>query len=141
MNDVSLDPKAVIEEFYAALVSGDPIEIRMVVDKDIIVDYYGPESFFLPWAGTWLGYDGFLDFLNTIAEHVEMISVTTEKAIGDKEHVVTVVESHWRMRVTGHEVLTKSANIFTIRDGRVLRYEIIADTASLGAAYHGELGF
>lgn len=136
-----LDPKTVIERFYAALVSGNPETMRAVVDQDVIVDYYGPENFFLPWSGTWLGFEGFIDFLTIIGEHVDIISVTTEKAIGDDEHVVTVVEGHWRMRETDTEVVTKSANIFTIRDGLVLRYEVIADTASLGAAFHGGQGY
>ena len=139
MDGDKLDPKTVIDNFYRALVSGDPERMRSVVDKDVIVDYYGPDEQFLPWAGTWLGFDGFVDFLLEIAEHVDVISVATEKAVGDRDHVVTVVENHWRMKETGNEVVTKSANIFTIRDGKVLRYEVIADTASLGAAFHGGL--
>lgn len=133
------DPKKVIENFYAALVSGDPDEMRGVVDSDVIVDYYGPDGY-LPWCGTWLGFDGFIDFLSTVGDYLDIVSVTTEKAVGDKEHVVTVVEGHWRMRDTGIEVVAKSSNIFTIRGGRILRYEVIADTASLGAAFRGTLG-
>lgn len=136
-NGGNLDPKSVIENFYAALVSGDPERMRSVVDNDVIVDYYGPGDNFLPWAGTWLGFDGFVDFLLTIGDHVDVISVSTEKSVGDREHVVTVVENHWRMKATGDEVIAKSANVFTIRNGKVLRYEVIADTASIGAAFHG----
>lgn len=139
MSGVNLDPKSIIEKFFSALSRGDEESILSIVDTDIIVDFYGPEDY-LPWSGTWLGMAGFVDFLTVLSEHVDVISVSTDKMIGNETHVVTVVEAHWKMRDSGFEVVAKSSNIFTIRDGRILHYEVIADTGSLGAAFRGIMG-
>jgi uncharacterized protein len=56
-------------------------------------------------------------------------------AQGDK--VVALGNYAWRVKSTGLEYETDFVHVFTVRDGKVTRYQEFMDTAVVGGAYRG----
>lgn len=46
--------------------------------------------------------------------------------------VITVLRGEWTVKATGRKVQTETVNMFTMRDGKVTRYQVFSDTAALG---------
>ena len=120
-----------LDRYYAALKAGDEAGLRGVVTEDVEVHYPAPEGL-LPWAGDWTGIDGFLEFLSVLGDHlvIERVEPLAIHLAGDT--VITVLRGEWRVKATARTVRTETVNMFTLRDGRIARYQVFSDTAALG---------
>jgi uncharacterized protein len=64
----------------------------------------------------------------------EMINYKTGRFIAEGEHVAMLGSTAWRNRKTGREVNTPKADFWTFRDGKVVEFHELYDTAALAAA-------
>ena len=120
-----------LDRYYAALKAGDKAGLRGVVSDDIEVHYPAPDGL-LPWAGDWIGFAGFEAFLKALGDHlaIDRVEPLAMHVAGDT--VVTVLRGEWTVKASGRKVLTETANIFTLSDGKIVRYQVFSDTAALG---------
>ncbi|WP_299870349.1 nuclear transport factor 2 family protein [uncultured Hoeflea sp.] len=120
-----------LDRYYAALKAGDRAALRGVVSDDIEVHYPAPEGL-LPWAGDWSGFERFEAFLKAVGDHlvIDTVEPLSMHIAGDT--VITVLKGEWTVKATGRKVRTETANIFTLRDGKIARYQVFSDTAALG---------
>jgi uncharacterized protein len=88
-----------------------------------------PES--LPWGGTYLGPDGFRDFLTRLGEAFEQFKATPEKVLGaDDNHVIVVAKTKGKAR--GGGVLEgNTVWIYQLRDGKIADAESWGDSAQV----------
>lgn len=128
MSDAARDT---LDRYYAALKAGDKAALRDVVSDDIQVHYPAPEGL-LPWAGDWNGFEGFEAFVATVGEHLVIDRVEPVEMHVAGDTVITVLSGQWTVKSTGRTVQTKTVNIFTLRDGKIARYQVYTDTAALG---------
>jgi len=86
-----------------------------------------PES--VPWGGTYIGQDGFRDFLYKIDQAFDQFKATPDKVLGaDDNHVIVVAKTKGRTKSGG--VLEGSAVwVYQLRDGRIAAAESWTDTA------------
>lgn len=124
-----------LDRYYAALKAGDRAALRGVVSDDIEVHYPAPDGL-LPWAGDWHGFAGFEAFLATLGDHL-VIDRVEPLALHVVGHVaggtaITVLKGEWTVKASGRKVLTETVNIFTLRDGKIVRFQVYSDTAALG---------
>jgi len=86
-----------------------------------------PES--VPWGGTYIGQDGFRDFLYKIDQAFDQFKATPDKVLGaDDNHVIVVAKTKGRTKSGG--VLEGSAVwVYQLRDGRIADAESWTDTA------------
>ena len=68
------------------------------------------------------GYDGLRRFREETREARDEFSVSTERVVDKGDLVVEVVTVRGRGRLSGVEVETTAARVWTIRDGRVVRF-------------------
>lgn len=120
-----------LDRYYAALKAGDGAALRGVVSDDIEVHYPAPEGL-LPWAGDWIGFARFEAFLKTVAEYlvIDRVEPLAMHVAGDT--VITVLRGEWTVKSNGRKVHTETVNMFTLRDGKIARYQVYSDTAALG---------
>jgi ketosteroid isomerase-like protein len=86
-----------------------------------------PES--LPWGGTYVGPDGFNDFLARLSERFEQFSATPDKVLGaDDNHVVVLATTKGRTR-SGNAFEWSAIWIYQLRDGKIADAETFGDTA------------
>jgi ketosteroid isomerase-like protein len=51
--------------------------------------------------------------------------------------VVSLGDYAWRVKVTGREYESDFVHVYSVRDGKVTRFQEFMDTAVVGAAYRG----
>ncbi len=85
----------------------------------------------LPWGGTFLGPEGFRDFLTGLAGHFKDLKATPEKVLGaDDDHVIVTANVRGRTRA-GATVEEKMVWIYKLRGGQVVSAENFLDTAAM----------
>lgn len=120
-----------LDRYYAALKAGDRVALRGVVADDIKVHYPAPEGL-LPWAGDWTGFEGFEAFLKTVGDHLVIDTVEPISLHVAGDTVVTVLRGEWTVKATARKVQTETVNMFTLREGKITRFQVFTDTAALG---------
>ena len=119
----------IIDGFYAALAARDLDVLRELLSPEIVVTYHGqPEHF--PWAGQFVGLGGFDQFVGSLAEHLEIASAERSEPIVDGDRAVVLTEGEWRVKVNDAIVRAGMANVFTVSNGQISRYDIYVDTAA-----------
>jgi uncharacterized protein len=122
----TLDSKAVLEQYVAALQAGDEDAIREFFAEDATWRLDGD----LPISGTWEGRDAILDeFLATAMSYYLPGSVSLEitSIVADGERAAM----EWTSRadtLEGRPYENRCAAVFTVRDGRITRVHEYMDT-------------
>ena len=119
-----------LDLYYAALKAGDRVALRGVVSDDIEVHYPAPEGL-LPWAGDWVGFERFEAFIKTVGDHLVIDTVEPLAVHVAGDTVITVLKGEWTVKATARKVRTETVNMFTLRDGKIVRYQVYSDTAAL----------
>jgi uncharacterized protein len=124
------DNVAVVRRMYDAFARGDVETIFALTDPQCVIE----QSNQLPWGGRHVGHQGLGAFLGALSAHVES-SVATDRYIDDGAgHVATSGVTRGRVRATGREFAIPETHIWTVRDGKVTRFEAYIDTAQMREA-------
>ena len=85
----------------------------------------------LPWGGTFLGPEGFREYVRVLLEHFKDFKATPEKVLGaDDDHVIVTASIRGRTK-QGATIENKSVWIYKLRGGQVVSAESFADTAQV----------
>jgi ketosteroid isomerase-like protein len=129
---VSPEPNAeIVRRGYEAFNRGDLESVLELLDPQVRVDVL-PES---PMSETYHGHAGFLKMAGENAEMFERYSANPEDVIElDGEHIVVLIRSAARGRMSGVEIEGRLAHLWTIRDGKAVRFESFRTEAEARAA-------
>ena len=108
---------------YAALNRGDLSVVLELIDPDI--EWHEPE--FSPDAGTHRGRDSFERFLRGWLESFEGFRVEPEQVVERGDELVAVVHQTGTGRASGLQVEARLAHVWTVADGRAVRWEAVPD--------------
>ena len=67
--------QTLVDRWYAAVRAGDANALADVVCDDVVLLWNGDPGR-LPWAGTHSGADAVLAFFRTLAQHIDVVSIT-----------------------------------------------------------------
>jgi len=85
----------------------------------------------LPWGGTFLGPEGFRDFLTGLTGYFKDLKATPEKVLGaDDDHVIVTANVRGRTRAGG-TVEEKVVWLYKLRGGQVVSAENFLDTTAM----------
>jgi ketosteroid isomerase-like protein len=88
----------------------------------------------LPWGGTYMGPEGFQDFLRELLKHFKEFKATPAKVLGaDDDHVVVTAEIRGRT-TDGEAYEGSSVWIYKLSGGQVTQAETWTDTAKILAS-------
>jgi len=108
-------------------------------DIDGAVEVFAPNaeariSESLPWGGTYIGPDGFRDFLYKIDKAFDQFKATPDKVLGaDDNHVVVVAKTRGRTK-KGGVIEGNAVWVYQLRDGLIADAQSWTDTARVLAA-------
>jgi len=122
-----------IEDFYRLLAARDRVALHELLAPEIVVEYHAKELH-LPWAGRFDGHDGFDEFLAAVGDHLEIVDADRQDPIATENHVVVQTAGTWRAKRTGAIIHGAMCNIFGVTNGRIVSYEVYADTAAFREA-------
>jgi ketosteroid isomerase-like protein len=88
----------------------------------------------LPWGGEYRGHEELGVFLSKLTGAVES-EVETGRFIDDEDgHVVQIGHTRGTVRETGARFEVSETHLWTVEDGKVVRFESYVDTAKMRAA-------
>ena len=116
-----------IEQFYRLLKDRDREGLLEILSPDLRVRYYGPKGE-LPWVGEYIGTEGFKEFLDIIASHLDIVKTERLDTVTDDHKVVVQIRGCWRSKKTGKDIHGDMINIFSVDQGRITSYEVYNDT-------------
>lgn len=89
----------------------------------------------IPFAGTFHGKAGVMDFFKKLGETVEFLDYQPQSFIADEDKVAVSGVSTVRVRATGATYDDHWVHIFTMKNGKTMRFEQFHNTAAAVAAF------
>jgi uncharacterized protein len=120
----------IIRDLYERYTMGDGAEC--VLDSladDVVWHSVGPPDR-LPFARSRHGRDGVRAYFRALNHDWEMISYKVNELIGQRDRVVALADVCFCHRKTGKLVATLKADVFRLRDGRIVEFCEFFDTAA-----------
>jgi uncharacterized protein len=108
---------------YAALNRGDLSVVLELLDPEIVWHEPAPS----PEAGAHRGRDSFVSFLRGWLESFEEFRVEPERVAERGDELVVIVRQSGIGRSSGLHVEARLAHVWTVADGKAVRWEAIAD--------------
>ena len=99
----------------------DAIEFHSVLERALPGD---------PLSGPFLGRAAVIGYWTAIAESWEMLSSKTDAIVGEGDRVVWVGRVRWRHRRTLRELASPKIDVWTVWQGRAIRYLEMFDSLS-----------
>jgi ketosteroid isomerase-like protein len=90
----------------------------------------------LPWGGTYQGYQGMMSFAARLLEHVDS-QVEPEEFVEAGDNVVALGYTKGRVKANGKEFNVRIAHVWTLKDGRAVKFEAYIDTPEMLEALNG----
>ena len=127
---MSQENVAVVRSAYDAFRRGNVQMIFHLLHAEI--EIYQSEG--VPWGGTYKGHQEIASFIEKLTETIES-RVEPDQYIEDEAgHVVAVGHTRGRVRATGREFDVPAVHVWTIREGKAVKFEAYIDTAEMRVA-------
>jgi ketosteroid isomerase-like protein len=123
----------IVEDFFAALDSGDDEAALELVTPDAIFEAQGPPS--VPIYGRFEGHDGVRRFIATLRELFDTEGFEVRQSTQSNGLAFAYGYMQHRVRKTRRVFRSEWALFCEVRDGHIRTYKMFEDTAALAAAY------
>ena len=124
---------AIPQQAYEAFQRGDVPAILSQLAED--VEWSLPTIENVPFSGTRRGRDQVAEFFSALAQQQDAIRFEPKEFIAGDDKVVVLGSYEWKVRVTGRTWRSEFAHVFTVRDGKIVRFQEFTDSAAAAAAY------
>jgi uncharacterized protein len=112
-----------LREGYNALNRADLSVVLELLDPEI--EWHEPAP--SPDAGTHRGRDSFGRFLEGWLDSFEDFRIEPERVVERGNRLIAIVRQSGRGRASGVAIDARLAHVWTVRDGRAIRWESVAD--------------
>ena len=127
------DNLKIVQQVYENFQKGNIPALLESLSDD--VEWELPEIENVPIAGKRQGRDRVSDFFVTLNETQEKLDFAATDFVAQDQKVVVLGRYTWRVKAGGGQFTSDWAHVFTMRDGRIERFQEYADTAAVMAAY------
>jgi ketosteroid isomerase-like protein len=124
-----------VKDCYAAFQRGDIKAILANIDDSM--EFVIPGSPAVPLSGTYRGIAGMQQFFDEHAKTMDFTSFEPHEYIAQGDRVVAIVHYEGRYHSTGRTFSGDSCMIWTIRNGKAVRFLEFTDTEQLARAAQG----
>lgn len=130
--------KKLVQSAYAAFGRGDIPGVLATFDPNIEWEpLIGADPSIVPMAGKRRGVDAVAGFFKTLGETLVFDQFEPREYIAEGDQVACIGMYKARVPKTGGTVTSSWAMVFTIRNGRIVRFREFTDSAQLNRAYAG----
>ena len=99
------------------------------------IEWIGNESDHIPFAGTYRGKSQVAEFFSDMEQAQEVIQFEPRTFIAEGDKVVVTGDAKWLVKATGLQYENPWVHVFTVRDGKVVRFQHYGHTAAAEAAF------
>ncbi len=128
------DNKQLVIQGYRLFHTGDIRGLLELYHED--AQWVGPESEFMPFTGNFHGRQGIAQFFSKLTDAAHPLQFEPQQFIAEGDQVVVVGEASWIAKATGRSYENRWVHVFTLRDNKVARIELIYDTAPGDRAFN-----
>ena len=124
---MSAEPVEVIEGLYAATGRGDVAAALALIDPEVEINYRGvvPDLYGRDLSG----HEGVGEVMATITSEFSEFEAAPEEILDADDKVVVVVFQRGVGRASGIPVERRVGQVWTVRDGMAVRWQIFKDRA------------
>jgi ketosteroid isomerase-like protein len=116
----------IISSLYQAFSRRDIQALLPLLDPQIEVR----QTTLLPWGGTYQGYQGIMSFAARLLEHVDS-QVEPEEFVEADDRVLAIGYTKGRVKANGKEFNVRIVHVWTLKDGKAVRFEAYIDTPKM----------
>lgn len=125
--------KRLVMEGYQMYQKGDiPHLLERYHDDAVWIE---PEVEHVPFAGQFHGKAEIARFFKSLDDAAQALRFEPKEFIAEGDKVVVTGEATWLVRQTGRTYDSPWVHVFTVRDGKVARFQDFHDTAAGERAY------
>ncbi len=129
MKSLQDDNIKLLKSFYDAASRGDFSLIRNALDPT--VEWLEPNVAGLWFSGMHRGADAvWKEVMEPTAGKIDQFRIKIKKFYPVGDHIVAIGSFHGRGKTTGKELDAATAHVWTLRNGRIVRFEAFHDAAS-----------
>ena len=121
------------QQVYENFKSGDIKALLNLLSENI--EWQLPEIENVPFSGQRRGHEQMGEFFASLADTQEVQHFDPREFIAQGDKVVALGHYAWLVKSTGREFGGDFAHVFTVRDGKVIRFHEYMDTAAVAAAH------
>ena len=122
-----------VQKAYGNFQSGDVPGVLDLLSED--VEWVLPEVEGVPVARHWHGREEVGQFFQTLGDTQEVRQFEPREFIAQGDKVVARGHYAWHVKSTGRDWESDFAHVFTLRDGKVSRFQEYTDSAALADAF------
>jgi ketosteroid isomerase-like protein len=124
---------AVPQQAYAAFQRADVPAILSLLADD--AEWIIPTIANVPFSGARRGRAQVGEFFATLAQQQEAVRFEPRDFVAGDDRVVALGSYEWKVRGTGRTWRSDFVHVFTVRDGKIVRFQEYTDTAAAAAAF------
>ena len=124
-----------VQQAYAAFGRNDIPGLMSLMTEDIDWQFYGPQE--IPTSGQRKGKPEVQRFFQNVADAWEFASFEPKQFVAQGDQVVAFGSYSGTAKGTGRKFDCQWAQMFTVQNGKVVRFREYTDTANLLEAYAG----
>src|SRR5437868_4756081 len=128
----------IVKNMYDAFGRGDIGTILNSLADDAEWTVHGPAS--IPTSGTYRGAAGVSNFFKKLSETIDFEPFTVQQYVEQGDTVVALGSYGGRSKNLQKPFRSNWAMVFTLRGGKVARFEEHTDTAAVAEAFTGTAG-
>jgi ketosteroid isomerase-like protein len=124
-----------IHQAYQHFKGGDIQGLLGLLSEDVEWKLFEIEG--VPFSGTRRGIERVGEFFSRVFDTEEPLHFEPRELVAQGDKVVALGDYAWRVKFTGRDYESDFVHVFTVRDGKVARFQEFMDTAAVSAAYRG----
>ena len=124
-----------VHQAYQHFKNADIQSVLGLLSEDVEWTLFEIEG--VPFSGTRRGSERVGEFFSEVFDTEEVLHFEPREFVAQGDKVVALGHYAWRVKSTGREYETDFVHVFSVRDGKVARYQEFMDTAVVGGAYRG----
>ena len=125
----------IVQEAYAAFLRGDVTTLLGLMSDDIVWEPVQGTASHVPFSGKRQGKPAVAEFFQLVATHDDFTQFEPREFVAQGDVVVAV--GHYRSitKPSGKTFDADFAMVFTLKDGKLVRFREFTDSAAVNAAF------
>jgi len=99
-------------------------------------EWLSPDAEAVPFAGNFHGKQEVARFFAEVGGSLQPMRFDVHDIVAENDKVVVIGEATWQVKATGRTYENPWVNVFTLRDGKVIRTQAYYDTMPAERAFH-----
>jgi uncharacterized protein len=123
----------VVEEAYNNFKRGDVG--ALLAQMDASIEWHVPDVPSARFGGRRQGQERVREFFTILGTDQDVVTFEPRQFFAQGDTVVALGNYEWRVKATGKSFRSDFAHVFTVRDGKVTRFQEYTDSAAASEAY------